>query len=490
MSSGKTAAAMAGSRDGLSRLARALEVLRVEGLRSFWFKALGETVYRRVIVMECRLNEALLPVTAGAAVTVGLMANGDAAAYVAFRPDTDPADIRRRFLAGHWCFVAWHEGRIVHACWAAAGRVWIDYLARELVLPPDTVYQYDSFTVPGFRGRNISAFRVSEAARYFRAAGYGRFMAVVSVENHAAFRPLEKAGYRPVGMMGYFRLGRWRRHFCRQGRPPHPPQSTYRDEVMTQTWRWAPLDQWRAYMGRVYGGLVGRWLAHPCSGRAMKIDLFEEAVASHHLLPTLGPGSLGLDCSSATVVAARPRLRAAGGRHLFVIADSRELPLRASAFARILAGSSLDHFSSKSDIATSLAELARVLSPGGTLAVTFDNPHNPVVWLRNRLPFTWLNRLGLVPYCVGETYGHVEARTQLESLGLAVVEVTAIAHAPRAPAIWLVTLTERLNAIRLRRLLAPALDAFERLERWPTRYRTGYYLALRAEKRRATGPSP
>jgi GNAT superfamily N-acetyltransferase len=195
-------------------------VARGEGLRSFWFKALGELGYRRVVVMECPLDEAEISVTTRIPVVVGQLGDGDVDEYVRFRPETDPADIRRRLRDGHRCFVARHEGHIVHACWAATGRAWIDYLGRELVLAPDAVYHYDSLTMPAFRGHNISAFRVREAARHFRASGYRRLVAVVVPENHAAFRPLEKAGYRSVGTMGYIGLGRWRCHFRRGQRGP------------------------------------------------------------------------------------------------------------------------------------------------------------------------------------------------------------------------------------------------------------------------------
>jgi hypothetical protein len=34
-------------------------------------------------------------------------------------------------------------------------------------------------------------------------------------ENTSAFRPLEKTGYRPFGLMGYVQIGRWRWNFCR-----------------------------------------------------------------------------------------------------------------------------------------------------------------------------------------------------------------------------------------------------------------------------------
>jgi SAM-dependent methyltransferase len=277
------------------------------------------------------------------------------------------------------------------------------------------------------------------------------------------------------------------------GKRPHRfVRPAYWDGVIAESRQRARLDEWRAYMQRVYARLLRLWLPPGISGRGLKTDLFEEAVTSYYLLPAIGSGSVGLDISPATVAAARERLNRDGGwgRHLFVVADLRAIPLRAGAVARILAGSSLDHFTDKGDIATSLAELARVLSEGGVLVVTFDNPHNPAVWLRNWLPFSWLNRLKLVPYYVGQTYGRAEARAQLESLGFTVTDVTAVAHAVRAPAIWLIALVERLNAAPLRALVARALDAFETLERWPTRYRTGYYLAFRAEKRRPTGPFP
>lgn len=462
-------------------LTRAVEVLRVEGIRSFWLRVLGQTVYRRVIVMEFSFDGPTTSVVARIPVVVDLLERADE--YDGFRPDSDPAETRRRIEAGHRCFVARYEGRIVHACWSATGRVWIDYLGHDLVLAPDAVYNYDSFTIPTFRGHDISGFRVTEATRSLRAAGYRRLVAVVVPENLAAFRPLEKAGYRRVGVMGYVGIGRWRHRFSRhdRARDSHPPE--YWDDVTAQTRRRAPLEAWRAYMQRVYARLIGQWLGPSSAGLGMKTDLFEEAVSSHHLLPALGQGSLGLDYSPVTVAAARARVCAQGARYLFVVGDLREIPVRAGAVTRVLAGSSLDHFSDKADIATSLVELARILRPGGTLVVTLDNPHNPVVWLRNHLPFAWLNRVGLVPYYVGRTYSRAEARAHLESLGLAVSELTAVAHVPRAPAIWLVALAERCRATRLLRVLAGVLDGFERLERWPTRFQTGYYLALKAEKR-------
>src|SRR2546425_291701 len=141
---------MPGSGEALPRLGPALEVLRVEGVRSFWFKVLGQIVYRRLVVMERPLDEAIVPVTARAPVVIGLLTDADVDEYTTFRPDTDPAEIRRRLVAGHRCFVVRHEGRIVHAGWAARREAWIDYLRCEFPLEPGDVYQFDSYTAPAF----------------------------------------------------------------------------------------------------------------------------------------------------------------------------------------------------------------------------------------------------------------------------------------------------------------------------------------------------
>lgn len=261
-----------------------------------------------------------------------------------------------------------------------------------------------------------------------------------------------------------------------------PP--SYWDQIVEEILRAAPIRIWRAYMRRVYIRLMARWLRGSGPGPRLKTDLFEEAITPYHLLPELGPRGVGIDVSLTVVQAARERLKIENRHHPLVVADLRALPIRSGVMGQILSGSSLDHFSRKRDIATSLADLARILAPGGLLVITFDNVHNPVVCLRNHLPFAWLNRLGLVPYYVGATYSRAEARHQLEALGLVVTAVTAVAHAPRVFAIWLAALTERLGWPSLEALLSRALDGLECLERWPTRYRTGYYLAIRAEKPR------
>jgi SAM-dependent methyltransferase len=268
-------------------------------------------------------------------------------------------------------------------------------------------------------------------------------------------------------------------------RAPQAFDKTHWDVVAAETLRAKPLQIWRAYMRRVYLHLVQSWLPGDSSGFRLKTDLFEEAVSAHHLLGDLGPHSIGIDTSSVVVGSAHYRLLQEGLSRSLVVGDLRQLPFRPRSINQILSGSSLDHFSCKSDITRSLEELAQVLTDGGVLVITFDNPHNPIIWVRNHLPFVWLNRSGLVPYYVGVTFTSKEARHELQAAGLTLTHEAVVCHAPRVLAIAVVSLAEHFNWQWLETFVARLLYRCEALERWPTRYFSGYYLAFRAEKRAA-----
>lgn len=185
------------------------------GVRGLWFRALAATCYRRAVLVEHPLDAPLPVGEAGASVEIARLAAAEVSDYVAFRPDADPTVIESRLEQGQVCFTARHEGRIVSAAWIATGHVWIDYLGCRLSLAPDEAFLHESFTARAFRGRNIPVVRARHEAEYFRAAGCRRIVAIIVPENAPALRHAEKSGWRRVGVMGYVKLGPWRRDFCR-----------------------------------------------------------------------------------------------------------------------------------------------------------------------------------------------------------------------------------------------------------------------------------
>jgi len=185
---------------------------------SAWCKILALVGYRRVLLVEKLLDAPIPPVVARLPVDVDVMRESEVDEYLAFRPDVDAADVRRRLEAGDLCFVARHQGRIVHAAWSVSGRARIDFLGREFRLAPDEVYTDESHTLPSFRGLDIAAARSAHTRRYYQEAGYRRSLAIVFPESRPACRAVAKLGYRPLGTMGYWKLGPWRFDFFRAHR--------------------------------------------------------------------------------------------------------------------------------------------------------------------------------------------------------------------------------------------------------------------------------
>ena len=93
-------------------VARAGDVLRREGFRALWFKILGETVYRRLVLVERPLALPVPDVAARVPVDVAFLQPTELAEYRAFRPETSEAELESRLRAGQICFVARHRGRM------------------------------------------------------------------------------------------------------------------------------------------------------------------------------------------------------------------------------------------------------------------------------------------------------------------------------------------------------------------------------------------
>ncbi len=263
--------------------------------------------------------------------------------------------------------------------------------------------------------------------------------------------------------------------------------NAYWDGVLNESSGGNRQDLWRASMQEIFRRLMDRWIDGPDRGTALKTDLYDEAVSSYGLMPLLSERYdrvLGIDVSFEVASAVRRRMSA--GRIAWdnaAVADVRNLPFRSNSFSLVLSHSTLDHFSDRHDIAVGIREIFRVLKPGGLLIITLDNPSNPVVYLRNLLPFRLLKSLGIIPYYMGVTLCRRELVRGLESNGFMVSESTAVEHGPRIFLIWLGRILSLTNSSKIQNLILGLFRTIECLERLPTRFLTGYYIAVKAVKK-------
>jgi len=217
----------------------------------------------------------------------------------------------------------------------------------------------------------------------------------------------------------------------------------------------------------------------------LKTDLYDEALSDGLVawLSTKAEMVVGIDLAPTTVKVARSRqygLRA-------LVTDVRRLPFADGHFDTVVSNSTLDHFKTSEELSDSLKELSRVLRPGGELYLTLDNPLNPLIALRNALPFRLLNRISLVPYYVGATCGPRHLGAELERAGLHVIHVGTLLHCPRVLVVKIAQVLERCAAPAAQQRFLRRLMSHERLASWPTRFITGNFITARAIKPEASG---
>ena len=88
-----------------------------------------------------------------------------------------------------------------------------------------------------------------------------------------------------------------------------------------------------------------------------------------------GAKAIGLDISREHVAAAVRFAGSRGGRALFLVGDASSLPFRDESFGFVVANDSMEHFS---EPASALADLSRILAPGGKLLLFFTPWRSPL----------------------------------------------------------------------------------------------------------------
>jgi SAM-dependent methyltransferase len=238
---------------------------------------------------------------------------------------------------------------------------------------------------------------------------------------------------------------------------------------------------WRAHSDSVNKALVARWRPVGQMDTLLKTDLFDEAVSDglSSLLNSLAKRVFYMD----SALEVHEMAKRSHSRLQTIGADVRDLPFANGTFDGIVSNSTLDHFESLDDLSGSLQELFRVLRPGGQMILTLDNLSNPIILLRNCLPFPLLKRLKIIPYYVGVTLRPKRLEYLLKEIGFEIPEVDAIMHCPRVLAVTMVRWVEKHTSLRTQRSFLRLLMTFEGLSRLPTRFLTGYFVAIKATKR-------
>ncbi len=223
--------------------------------------------------------------------------------------------------------------------------------------------------------------------------------------------------------------------------------------------------------------LLTEYLPGIAGARVLKTDLWDEAKNTRILrwAAEQGAEAWGIDLSPPIVERARGTFERSGQKLASAVSDVRWLPFGDDGFDVIYSMGTVEHFD---ETEQALAEIFRVLKPGGTAILGVPNRHDP--FLRPLLVAV-LYRLGLYGYGFEKSYSRKTWRDMLARAGFSVKAETGILFIPG----WLRMLDLACHSWcrPLAWLTGLAVRPFVWLSRrFPALRRHGYLLATVAEK--------
>ena len=180
-------------------------------LERVWFKILSATVYRRVLLLERTLDGRIPKILPRVGVTIDCLDDTHMAEYLQLQPKGQEVLIQDRFNQGHTCFAARYEGRLRAVAWANPHRIHMSYVSLVMPLPEKSIYFYELFTEPDFRGLSIQSALCAHMIRYFGAKGFQRAVTGIVPENEPSRRVYAQCGFQPYTMIRFVMAGPYSR---------------------------------------------------------------------------------------------------------------------------------------------------------------------------------------------------------------------------------------------------------------------------------------
>jgi SAM-dependent methyltransferase len=214
----------------------------------------------------------------------------------------------------------------------------------------------------------------------------------------------------------------------------------------------------------------------PLTGlKILKTDLWDEAKNTRILAWAAAQGArvYGIDIAAPTVTQAHASFN--GNPLRSAVGDVRNIPFADASFDAVYSMGTIEHFD---ETEGAVAEIVRVLKPGGRAIIGVPNRYDP--FLRPLL-VTALQSAGLYGYGYEKSYSRRALKTMLEQAGLMVTAETAILFMPG----WLRMLDLACHTWcrPLGAVTQPLVGLFAFLDRHvPAVRRHGYLLATVAEK--------
>ena len=172
--------------------------------------------------------------------------------------------------------------------------------------------------------------------------------------------------------------------------------------------------------------IIRPWFNFTNGCKVLKLDLWNEVKNTNILawMALQGATTHAVDISFNLVRQAADEFRSSGLVPRFSVASLYELPFKAESFDFLYTMGTIEH---APDMDRCVAEIYRVMKPGGIAVVGVPNKHDP--FLRPLLVYA-MDKLGIYPYGLEQSLSHKGLRAMLARAGFEVLHSDGILFMP------------------------------------------------------------
>lgn len=172
--------------------------------------------------------------------------------------------------------------------------------------------------------------------------------------------------------------------------------------------------------------LIRRWLNGSNGAKVLKLDLWNEVKNTNILawIASEGAKTYAIDISSNLASKASGEFRSQGLVPRFAVASLYDLPLKSDSFDFLYSMGTIEH---APDMGRCVAEIFRVLRPGGIAVVGVPNKHDPFL---RPLVVHLMNMAGIYPYGFEQSLTSKELRKLLIEGGFEILHSDGVLFMP------------------------------------------------------------
>lgn len=107
---------------------------------------------------------------------------------------------------GHYWMCAKYNGNIIGYTKVGFGKVYVNDYKKAVKFPIDTVFIYDNYVKPEFRGKKVVPYLMNEACLFFRKKGFAKALGYVPDWNIASKKSVIRIGLKSAKKIRYIRI--------------------------------------------------------------------------------------------------------------------------------------------------------------------------------------------------------------------------------------------------------------------------------------------